>query len=96
MTSTTAWRYWNWDPSNDRDFIGLPVTTISAAPSTQRQWTEEVRYTGAPSPRVNLVAGAFAFPQALDSNPSFKQEQGSAAARFLLAPSPGGVHAGLA
>ena len=26
LTSTTAWRYWNWDPSNDRDFIGLPVT----------------------------------------------------------------------
>ena len=30
LTSTTAWRYWDWDPSNDRDFIGLPVTTISA------------------------------------------------------------------
>ncbi len=30
LTSTTAWRYWDWDPSNDRDFIGLPITTISA------------------------------------------------------------------
>jgi len=39
LNSTTAWRYWNWDPSSDRDFIGLPVTTISAAPSRQRQWT---------------------------------------------------------
>ena len=46
LTSTTAWRYWDWNPSNDRDFIGLPVTTISAAPSTQRQWTQEVRYAG--------------------------------------------------
>ena len=44
LTSTTAWRYWNWDPSSDRDFIGLPVTTISAAFSKQRQWTQEVRY----------------------------------------------------
>ncbi len=87
LTSATAWRYWNWDPSNDRDFIGLPVTTISAAPSTQRQWTQEVRYAGALSPRLNLVAGVFAFRQALDSHPSFKQEQGSAAARFLLTPS---------
>ena len=42
----TAWRYWDWNPSNDRDFIGLPVTTISAAPSKQRQWTQEVRYAG--------------------------------------------------
>ena len=46
VTSTTAWRYWNWNPSNDRDFIGLPITTISAAPSEQRQWTQEVRYAG--------------------------------------------------
>ena len=47
LISSTAWRYWNWNPSNDRDFIGLPVTTVSAAPSNQRQWTEEVRYDGA-------------------------------------------------
>ena len=87
LTSTTAWRYWDWNPSNDRDFIGLPVTTVSAAPSKQRQWTQEVRYAGGLTPRLNLVAGAFAFHQTLDSNPSFKQEQGAAAARFLLAPS---------
>ena len=46
LTSTTAWRYWDWDPSSDRDFLGLPITTISAAPSKQRQWTQEVRYAG--------------------------------------------------
>jgi iron complex outermembrane receptor protein len=95
ITSATAWRYWNWDPSNDRDFIGLPVTSVSAAPSKQRQWTQEVRYTGAISPSLNVVAGVFAFSQALDSNPSFKQEQGSAAARFLLAPSAAAATPGL-
>ncbi len=86
LTTTSGWRYWNWNPSSDRDFIGLPVTTISAAPSTQRQWTQELRYAGEVSPRANFVVGAFAFHQGIDSNPSFKQEQGSAAARFLLAP----------
>ena len=86
VTSTTAWRYWDWNPSNDRDFIGLPVTTISAAPSKQRQWTQEVRYAGALASNINLVAGIFAFRQTIDSDSSFKQEQGSAAARFLLAP----------
>ncbi|RYZ19173.1 MAG: TonB-dependent receptor, partial [Sphingobacteriales bacterium] len=25
LTSTTAYRFWNWDPSNDRDFTGLSV-----------------------------------------------------------------------
>ena len=86
VTSTTAWRYWDWNPSNDRDFIGLPVTTISAAPSKQRQWTQELRYAGDLAPNLDLVAGVFAFRQTIDSDPSFTQEQGSAAARFLLAP----------
>ena len=95
LTSTTAYRYWNWDPSNDRDFIGLPVTSISAAPSKQNQWTQEVRYAGALSSRLNVVTGVFAFSQALDSNPSFKQEQGSAAARFLLAPTAAAATPGL-
>ena len=95
LTAITSWRYWNWDPSNDRDFIGLPVTSVSAAPSTQRQWTQEIRYAGKVSPSLNLVVGAFAFRQDLNSDPDFKQEQGSAAARFLLAPTPGAATPGL-
>ena len=95
LTSTTAWRYWNWNPSSDRDFIGLPVTTVSAAPSTQRQWTQEVRYAASASPQLSYVVGAFAFHQTIDSDPSFKQEQGSAAARFLLAPTPAAATPGL-
>ncbi len=71
VTTTTAWRYWNWDPSNDRDFVGLPITTISAAPSRQTQWTQEARYTATFSPRVNLVVGAFVFKQDMNSDPSF-------------------------
>ena len=95
LNATTAWRYWNWDPSSDRDFIGVPVTTISAAPSTQRQWTQEVRYAGVASPRLNFVVGAFAFSQTIDSRPVFRQEQGSAAPRFLLAPSAAAATPGL-
>jgi iron complex outermembrane receptor protein len=95
ITSASAYRYWNWDPSNDRDFIGLPVTTISAAPSTQRQWTQEVRYAGRIATRLNVVGGLFWFNQSLDSDPGFTQEHGSAAARFLLAPSPAAATPGL-
>jgi iron complex outermembrane recepter protein len=95
LTSTTSRRFWDWNPSNDRDFIGLPVTSISAAPSNQVQWTQEVRWVGDISRTVNLVVGGFAFHQSLDSNPSFKQEQGSAAARFLLAPSANAATPGL-
>ena len=71
------------------------MTTISAAPSQQRQWTQEVRYAGDLASSVNVVVGAFAFRQAIDSDPSFKQEQGSAAARFLLAPSANAATPGL-
>ena len=95
LTSTTGWRFWNWNPSNDRDFIGLPITTISAAPSRQRQWTQEVRYAGTVSPRVSFVTGGFVFRQTIVSDPSFKQEQGAAAARFLLAPSANASTPGL-
>jgi iron complex outermembrane recepter protein len=95
LTSVTGWRYWNWDPSNDRDFIGLPVTTVSAAPSIQRQWTQEVRYAGTVSDALNFVAGAFYFRQGVDSDPVIRQEQGSAAARFLLAPTAAATTPGL-
>jgi iron complex outermembrane receptor protein len=95
LTSSTAWRYWNWDSSSDRDFLGLPITTISAAPSKQRQWTQEVRYAGNVTKRANFVAGVFVFHQTLNSDPAFKQEQGAAAAAFLLAPSAAAATPGL-
>ena len=95
VTSTSGWRYWNWDPSNDRDFIGLAVTPVSAAPSRQRQLTQEIRYAGDLTDNIGVVVGAFAFHQGIDSNPSFKQEQGAAAARFLLAPSAAAATPGL-
>ncbi|HEV8395048.1 MAG TPA: TonB-dependent receptor, partial [Vicinamibacterales bacterium] len=95
LMSTTSRRYWDWNPSSDRDFIGLPVTTVSAAPSNQAQWTQEVRWAGDVSRTVNLVVGGFGFHQALDSNPSFRQEQDSAAARFLLAPGANAATPGL-
>ena len=95
LTSTTAWRDWTWNPSSDRDFIGLPITTISAAPSKQRQWTQEVRYGGDLTKHANFVAGVFYFNQHLDSNPTFKQEQGAAAWRFLLSPSANAATPGL-
>ena len=87
-------RYWNWDPSNDRDFTGLPVTTISAATSKQRQWTQEFRWAGDLAPSLQLVTGVFAFHQSIDSDPTFKQEQGAAAARVLLAPTAAAADAG--
>ena len=44
---------------------------------------------------LNFVAGAFFYHQGIDSNPVIKQEQGSAAARFLLAPTAAAATPGL-
>ena len=82
LTSTTAWRYWNWDPSNDRDFTGLAVLTLSQAPSKHKQWTQEIRYAGEFSSRLSGVAGVFIIGQDLKTDPVHTEESGSAQWRF--------------
>ncbi len=82
LTSTTAWRYWNWDPSNDRDFTGLPVLTLSQAPSQHDQWTQEIRYAGDLSSRLSGVFGVFAIGQDLVTSPVHTEESGAAQWRF--------------
>jgi iron complex outermembrane receptor protein len=83
LTSTTAWRFWNWDPSNDRDYIGLPVGTLSQAPSTHEQLTQEIRWAGELSEKVSGVFGVFAFDQKLDTDPVHTEQAGAALYRFL-------------
>jgi len=84
ITSVTAWRYWDWDPSNDRDFLGLPITTKSNNPSHQDQYSQELRLTGETG-RFNYTVGAFGFYQKIHT--TGVQQQGPAASKFLLAPS---------
>ncbi|MET0533204.1 MAG: TonB-dependent receptor [Steroidobacter sp.] len=81
FTDVSAYRTWDWGPSNARDFIGLPITTISANPSEQRQWSQELRYA-ASSGKIDYVAGLFGFYQTVDT--AGVQEQGPFASRWLL------------
>ena len=82
LTATTAWRYWNWDPSNDRDFTGLPVLSLSQATSKHKQWTQEVRYAGELSSRLSGVIGIFAIGQDLQTDPVHIEQSGAAQWRF--------------
>ncbi|MGW8192380.1 TonB-dependent receptor [Sphingomonas hankookensis] len=84
LTSVSAWRFWDWDPSNDRDFTGLPITTVSANPSQQRQWSQELRIASNGKRTVDYVTGLFYFHQTIDTQGL--QVQGPAASRFLLNP----------
>ncbi len=82
LTSTTAWRYWNWDPSNDRDFTSLSVLQLSQAPSRHKQWSQEVRYAGDFSSNLSGVIGVFALGQDLKSDPVHTEESGEHQWRF--------------
>jgi iron complex outermembrane receptor protein len=82
LTSTSAWRYWKWVPLNDRDYIGLPVFTISSGNSKHDQWSQEIRYSGKISPKLSGVVGVFGLWQDLTSDPVQTEEAGSAQWRF--------------
>ncbi|WP_426486235.1 TonB-dependent receptor [Flavobacterium sp. 2] len=80
LTSTTAWRFWNWDPSNDRDFTGLQVLAKSQNPTRQTQITQEVRYAGQLTSKVSGVAGVFFIDQTSQTDGT--EESGNAQWRF--------------
>jgi iron complex outermembrane receptor protein len=80
LTSTTAWRFWNWDPSNDRDFTGLQVLAKSQNPTRQTQITQEVRYAGQLTSKLSGVAGVFFIDQTSKTNGT--EESGNAQWRF--------------
>ncbi|MGH6785980.1 MAG: TonB-dependent receptor, partial [Novosphingobium sp.] len=84
FTSITAYRFWDWKPSNDRDFIGLPITTKSQNPSQQKQYTQEFRYAQS-GDSFDFVGGLFGFHQTVRTQGL--QVQGAAASKWLLAPS---------
>lgn len=83
LTSTTAWRTWEWGPSNDRDFTGLDAISKSQAPSIHHQWSQEVRYSGKINDKLNGTIGLFAFYQKLDPDGVHTQVAGSDQWRFV-------------
>ena len=80
LTSTSAWRYWNWDPSSDRDFTGLPVLTKSQNASKHRNWSQEVRYADQVTNKLSGVVGLFYIDQEVNTNGL--EQSGAAQARF--------------
>ncbi|KUR71284.1 TonB-dependent receptor [Novosphingobium fuchskuhlense] len=83
VTSVTAWRFWSWDPSNDRDFLGLPITAKSNNPSHQDQYSQELRLSGETG-KLGYTLGAFGFYQKIRTNGI--QQQGAAASKWLINP----------
>ncbi len=81
LTSTTAWRHWNWNPSNDRDFTGLQALEKSQNPSKHNQWSQEVRYAGDFSSNLSGVVGLFVLGQNVTTHGN--EESGKDQWRFV-------------
>ncbi|KEQ51529.1 TonB-dependent receptor [Sphingobium chlorophenolicum] len=69
LTSISAWRFWNWDAANDRDYTGLHIQTTQHIPSRQDQFSQEFRIgSNMPGP-VEYVAGLYYFHQKITGRP---------------------------
>jgi iron complex outermembrane receptor protein len=83
LTSTTAWRFWNWEPVNDRDFTAIPALSKSQASSRHNQYSQELRYAGNISNKISGVAGVYYLNQNLYTPTSQLEEVGAAQWRFV-------------
>lgn len=81
LTSTTAWRYWKWGSSNDRDFTGLQALAKSQNPAKHQQWSQEFRYSGEIASDVSGVFGLFVLGQEVKINGN--EESGKDQWRFV-------------
>ncbi|MDJ0277670.1 TonB-dependent receptor [Sphingomonas sp. 2R-10] len=82
LTSVTAWRFWNWDAENDRDYTGIPVQLSQHIPSRQDQYSQELRLASNGTGPLSYVVGLYGFRQRLTGRPI--SIYGPAAAHYLI------------
>ncbi|WP_322052978.1 TonB-dependent receptor [Paraburkholderia bannensis] len=63
LTSISAARFWNFQPTNDADYLPIPAITNSGASVNDHQFSQELRLASPTGGRVDWVAGAFYFYQ---------------------------------
>lgn len=69
ITSVSAWRFWNWDAANDRDYTGLPIQLTQHIPSRQDQYSQELRIASNTPGPIDYVAGLYYFRQKIVGHP---------------------------
>ncbi|WP_428384437.1 TonB-dependent receptor [Nevskia ramosa] len=82
LTSVSAWRYWDWNVANDRDYIGVPIQTLQRIPSRQDQYSQELRIATNGAGPLNYVGGLYFYTQEISGQPT--SVYGSEAAYWLL------------
>ena len=84
LTSVTAWRYWDWDVANDRDYTGIPIQMVQRIPSRQDQYSQEFRIASNGDAKLRYVVGLFYYTQEINGRPI--STYGPEAAYWLLNP----------
>ena len=87
LTSVSAWRFWNWDADNDRDYTGLPIQLTQHIPSRQDQYSQELRVASNGDRRLGYVGGLYFFTQTISAQPI--SIYGPAGAYWLIGPTTG-------
>ncbi len=89
LTSISAWRFWNWDAGNDRDYTGLHIQTTQHIPSRQDQFSQEFRIGSNTPGKIDYVAGLYYFHQKIVGHPI--SIYGPLATYWLLPGRPAGL-----
>ena len=87
LTSVSAWRFWNWDAANDRDYTGIPIQLVQHIPSRQDQYSQELRIASNGDRRLSYVAGLYFYTQTISGRPI--SIYGPAGAYWLIGPTTG-------
>ncbi len=87
VTAVTAWRFWNWNAANDRDYTGLKIQLVQGIPSRQDQISQEFRMASNGDGPLGYVWGLYYFRQVITGRPI--SIYGPTAAYWLIGPTTG-------
>ncbi|GGZ03493.1 TonB-dependent receptor [Novosphingobium colocasiae] len=82
LISVSAWRFWNWNVDNDRDYTGVEIQTIQRIPSRHDQFSQELRLATNGDGPLQAVGGLYFLDQVIKGTQN--SEYGADAAYWLL------------
>jgi len=84
LTSISAWRFWNYTPSNDIDQTPVDVFVRGDNADRQDQFSQELRLASFGGGPIEYVAGLYFFDETIDAK--ITAEFGDAAMAYLISP----------
>jgi iron complex outermembrane receptor protein len=86
LTSISAWRRWEFLPSNDMDYVPLDVLRSAGSDVWNRQLSQEIRIASPIHRSIDFVAGVFLYGQRLETATIPGATYGADAAKFYSQP----------